>query len=118
MGIDIKKNKFYFIGIINDFNTNKYSDEIEELTNQNIFLLNENDIKKVDKNLFVNYSEVDKHIESMKSDIKNMKSDIKNIKTNIEEIQKSINSLIETIKPNIEDYRVRSKNNLTQKYDS
>ena len=98
LGIDIIASNFYFIGIINDFITDKYSQEIDNLKNEKIFIITENDVKiEEEKNIFVNYSKVDK--------------DIKDIKKSIQTIENTLASLMELIKPIIEDYKERKKIN-------
>jgi len=105
LGIDIKNNNFYFIGIINDFDSDRYSQEVELLKEENIFIITENDVKIEEKsNIYVNYSKVDK-------DIKDIKSDIDDIKLTIKNIENILNNLTEAIKPLIEDYNERKKIN-------
>ena len=105
LGIDIIASNFYFIGIINDFITDKYSQEIDNLKKEKIFIITENDVKiEEEKNIYVNYSKVDK-------DIKDIKNYIKNIQSSIQTIENTLASLIESIKPIIEDYKERKKIN-------
>ena len=97
-GLDIKANNFYFIGILNDFDSEKYSEEFKELKEkENIIIITENDVKIEEKKIYVNYSQTDK--------------DIDEIKLTIKKINDTLDNLIATLKPIIEDYNERKKTN-------
>ena len=103
LGINTENNKFYFIGIINEINDERYFKEIDTLKKDNIFILTENDVKiEENKNICENYSKVER-------DIKDIKADIKNINSKIDVMEKNINKIQETWK-NVYD-RIENKNN-------